>query len=103
MQFELIEKTYKSEKYVSHIRNGVYAVIQMYYHTHLKYWDVTYQFEYNKRYITPYIKGYEAINIKNGRKVTRAKALNMMEDATPTDYTLLPKFHEDIIRKELEG
>lgn len=101
MHFKLVEKTYKTEKYVSHIRKGVYAVILMYYHTHLKYWDVGYKFEYNKNYVTPHIMAFEAINIKNGRKRTREEAFKMMNIAAPTDYNLLPKFHRDIIHKEL--
>ena len=102
MQFELIEKTYKSEKYISHIKNEVYALVEMYYHTYLKYWDVRYSFTYNKNYITPPIYSYEAINIKNGRKTVRKIAFEFMEKASFTDYNKLSEFHRKIIKEELK-
>lgn len=44
-EYKLIEKTYKTERYVAPFMDKVDIVIMIWYHTTLKYWSVGVRFE----------------------------------------------------------
>jgi len=98
MKFKLTEKTYKKEKYEANpfIWKGhkLKPVVRMWYHTKLKYWDVSYDFRYGKGFVwTVTIKSEGMLN----RKKAREFAKKYMRDASPLDIGKLSEFNKESI------
>ena len=100
MEFELVQKDYKTERYESEqIWKGkkVTAVISMWYHTFLKYWDVGYYFVYNDDYITNYIKTEERKDRRTNRKIM----MEWMKESKIDDIdNYVTEFYQKLILEE---
>lgn len=99
MKFILEHKDYKTENYRSDLGNGLSAVVSMHYHTHLKYWDVSYYISYPPYYRSELIFGKAYID---SRKEARKIAQEVMNSAKPDDWkTKLNEFYQNEIRKSI--
>jgi len=99
MNFKLIQKDYKTERYESDLGQGLSAVVKMQYHTHLKYWDVFYKITYPPYYQTDHIFGQAYID---SRKEARKIAQQVMDNARPDDWkTKLSEFFQKNIRESI--
>jgi len=99
MKFNLEHKDYKTEKYVANLGQGLSAIVTMFYHTHLKYWDISYYIGYNLHYRSELIFGKSYIN---SRKEARKIAQEIMNHARPDDWkTKLNEFYQGLIRESI--
>jgi hypothetical protein len=100
MKFKLIKKDYKTERYEADLGQGLTASVVMYYHTHLKYWDVIYKIGYPPYYQTEHIFGKAYID---SRKEARNIAQQVMNSARPDDWkTKLSEFYQNEIKKSFK-
>lgn len=96
--FKLVEKTYKNENYeaIPFQWKGckLKPIVRMWYHTKLKYWDVSYDFRYGKNFLwTVTIKSKCMLN----RKEARGYAAKYMKDANRDDVEGLSDFYKNSI------
>lgn len=96
--FKLVEKTYKNEKYEAtpFWWKGckLKPIVRMWYHTKLKYWDVSYDFRYGKGFLwTVTIKSKGMLN----RKEARDYATYYMNEAKHDDVERLSDFYKNSI------
>ena len=96
--FELVEKTYKDEKYEATPfqwkGRKLKPIVRMWYHTKLKYWDVSYDFRYGKGFLwTVTIKSKGMLN----RKEARDYATYYMNEANRDDVEELSTFNKNSI------
>ena len=96
--FKLIEKTYKNERYEAtpfHWKgHKLKPIVRMWYHTKLRYWDVSYDFRYGKGFTwTVTIKSEGMLN----RKEARSYATTYMRDAKRDDVERLSTFNKNSI------
>ena len=101
MKFELTEKTYKNEKYEAtpFFWKGrkIKPIVRMWYHTKLRYWDVSYDFRYGKNFLwSVTIKSEGMLN----RKEARNYATRYMRDANRDDVEGLSTFYRNLISEK---
>ncbi len=99
MNFKLTQKDCKKERYEADLGHGITAVVEMYYHTFLKYWHVDYRWGYNDHYRTDSIDGVSDLH---SRKEARRYAEKYMTRASFDDLKRLDKFNQDNVIKSMK-
>ena len=99
MKFKLTEKTYKNEKYEATPfqwrGKKIKPIVRMWYHTRLKWWDVSYDFRYGKGFLwSTTIKSKGMID---KRKEARKFANEYMKKASKDDINKLSDFYRSSI------
>jgi len=93
--FKLVERTYKKEKYEAAPFQWkgkiLKPIVRMWYHTKLRYWDVSYDFRYGKNFLwNVTIKSNGMLN----RREARDFAKKYMDNASRSDVESLSDFHK---------
>ena len=97
-EWQLVDKSYKSEVYQKPISRCLMANISMHYHTISHFWTAKYYMAYGEdfKYGTKniYIKDFDG---KTAKKDARKLAEKWMKESSPDDFKKLDKFYQDLI------
>ena len=97
-EWQLVDKSYKTEVYQKSISKCLMAIVSMHYHTTDHYWTAQYymsygdKFQYGTKNII--IKDFEG---ETARKEARKSAERWMKESAPDDFKKLDKFYQDLI------
>ncbi len=94
MNYKLVEKTYKDERYILPYKYNSSIVVRMHYHTTRHYWDVSVYFTYPPYYQTESVDGKDYVET---RKEAREIANRLMSVNPDVFWDRLSDFYKNNI------